>query len=116
MDQEFTWGTDIDILTLAHLVEAPILSYDMQTKAWSRYAPHNLDRNLNDDIEQMSMYLLHTSDHFHIVCSVQKSTLTYPYQLGMAKYVYYLITLFECVREYICHLRQKLILGSHKNT
>ena len=24
MDQEFTWGTDIEILTLAHLLETPI--------------------------------------------------------------------------------------------
>ena len=59
MDQEFTWGTDIKILTLAHLLETPILSYDMQTTAWWRYAPHGLDRSLNDDIQQMSMYILH---------------------------------------------------------
>ena len=72
MDQEFTWGTDIEIFTLAHLLETPILSYDVQTRAWWRYAPHNLDRSLNDDIQQMSMYLLHTSDHFHVVCSVRK--------------------------------------------
>ena len=67
MDKEFTWGTDI--FTLAH--QTPIISYDVQTKAWWRYAPHNLDRSLNDDIQQISMYLLHSSDHFHVVCSVR---------------------------------------------
>ena len=43
MDQEFTWSTDIEILTLAHTLETPILSYDVQTKALWRYAPHGLD-------------------------------------------------------------------------
>ena len=70
MDEAYTWGTDIEILTLAHLLQTPIISYDVDTKAWWRYAPHHLDRSLND-IQQMSMYLLHTSDHFQVVCSVR---------------------------------------------
>ena len=69
IDQKFTWGADIEIFTLAHISETRILSYDVQTRAWWRFAPHNLERSLNDDIQQMSMYPLHTSDHFHVMHS-----------------------------------------------
>ena len=72
MDEEYTWGTDIEMLTLSHLLNTPIVSYSEQFGNWQRYSPHNVDRTLRDEINQMSMYLLHSHDHFTVVCSVRK--------------------------------------------
>ena len=30
MDQDGTWGTDIEMLSLAHLLQAPVFSYSQQ--------------------------------------------------------------------------------------
>ena len=79
MDNEFAWGTDIEMLTLAHLLETPVISYSVQYSCWQRYAPHDLDRTLSDDILQMSMYLLHIYNHFEVVCSVRKSRQIFPF-------------------------------------
>ena len=73
MDNEFAWGTDIEMLTLAHLLQTPVVSYSVQYSTWQRYAPHDLDRILSDDVQQMSMYLVHIYNHFEVVCSVRKS-------------------------------------------
>ena len=72
MDEEYTWGTDIEMLTLSHLLNTPIVSYSEQFGNWQRYSPHNVDRTLRDEINQMSMYLLHSHTHFTVVCSVRK--------------------------------------------
>ena len=73
MDQECAWGTDIEILTLSHLLHTPIMSYSVQHHSWQRYAPHNVDRSLTDNILQMSLYLVHKTNHFDVACSVRKS-------------------------------------------
>ena len=72
MDRESAWGTDIEMLTLPHLLQTPILSYNTQDRQWSKYAAHDLDRTLNNNVTQMSMYLLHRYNHFEVVCSVRK--------------------------------------------
>ena len=66
------WGTDIEMLTLSHLLNTPILSYSQQHGAWQRYCPSNVDRYLRDDMQQRSMYILHSYNHFNVVCSVRK--------------------------------------------
>ena len=73
MDREFAWGTDVEMLTLAHLLQTPVVSYSVQYSTWQRYAPHDLNRTLSDDVQQMSMYLVHIYNHFEVVCSVRKS-------------------------------------------
>ena len=72
MDKEYTWGTDIEMLTLSHLLNTPIVSYSEQFGNWQRYSPHNVDRTLRDEISHMCMYLLHSHNHFTVVCSVRK--------------------------------------------
>ena len=73
MDQEYAWGTDIEMLILAHLLQTPIMSYSVQHRSWQRYAPHDVDRTLTDNILQTSMYLVHACNHFEVACSVRKS-------------------------------------------
>ena len=72
MDKEYTWGTDIEMLTLSHLLNTPIVSYCEQFGNWQRNSPHNLDIILRDEINQISMYLLHSHNHFNVVWSVRK--------------------------------------------
>ena len=72
MDKEYTWGTDIEMLTLSHLLNTPIVSYSEQFGNWQRYSPHNVDGTLRDEINHMCMYLLHSHNHFTVVCSVRK--------------------------------------------
>ena len=36
MDQNGTWGTDIEMLSLAHLLRTPVLSYNQQYGQWQR--------------------------------------------------------------------------------
>ena len=74
MNQDSVWGTDIEMLTLAHLLQTPILSYSAQHGSWHRYAPHHVDRTLVDDFQQMSMYIIHMHNHFNVMCSIRKTT------------------------------------------
>ncbi|CAI8035684.1 OVARIAN TUMOR DOMAIN-containing deubiquitinating enzyme 9 [Geodia barretti] len=55
MDQDGTWGTDIEMLSLAHLFQTPVFSYSQQHGQWQRYSPHDVDRQLMDDIHQSSL-------------------------------------------------------------
>ncbi len=72
MDRATTWGTDIEMLTLAHLLKTPVLCYATDESFWHRYFPCNVDRTLNYDVTQMAMYLNHPPFHFEVVCSVRK--------------------------------------------
>ena len=69
MDQDGTWGTDIEILTLAHLLNTCIFVYTTDQCNWWRYGPQNVDRSLNVDITGMSMYIQNPGQHFDVVCS-----------------------------------------------
>ena len=54
--------TTLSMMTLSHLLNTPIVSYSEQFGNWQRYSPHNVDRTLRDETNQMSMYLsLHCS-------------------------------------------------------
>ena len=69
MDKASVWGTDIEILTLSHLLQTPIHLYLTERAKWGRYSPRNVDTTLN---RQMSMYLWHPPAHFEVVRSIRK--------------------------------------------
>ena len=69
MDQDGTWVTDIEILTLAHLLNTCIFVYTTEQCNWWRYGPQTVDRALNVDVTSMSMYIRNSSQHFDVVCS-----------------------------------------------
>ena len=47
MDQDGAWGTDIEMLSLAHLLQTPVFSYSQQQYGrWQPYSPHDVDRQL----------------------------------------------------------------------
>ena len=69
MGQDGTWGTDIEILTLAHLLNTCIFVYTTEQCNWWRYGPQNVDRSLNVDITSISMFIRNPGQHFDVVCS-----------------------------------------------
>ena len=70
MDMDGTWATDIEILTLAHMLNTNVYVYKTYYHWWDRYGPDNVDRSLSTDITDMSMYLRNPSDHFDVVSSI----------------------------------------------
>ena len=72
MDMEYTWGTEVEIYSPAHLLQTCIFTYDVQLSNWYRHSPHCVDRTLHDDITLMSMYINHSPQHFEVVHSVVK--------------------------------------------
>ena len=43
MDREGSWGTEVEMLTLAHFLQTPVLVYNTEHEGWSRYSPRNVD-------------------------------------------------------------------------
>ena len=41
MDHDGIWGTDVETITMANLLNTIIYSYDVSQRAWVRYQPHN---------------------------------------------------------------------------
>ena len=72
MDRDSKWGPEIEILTLAHLLKTSIMSYSVQHKTWQCYGHWTVDRSLLPDYSQMSLYIIHSYDHFEVACSVRK--------------------------------------------
>ena len=64
-----TWGTDIEILTLVHLLNTPVYTYMDDIKQWQHFTPGNIDPTLDNDITQMAMYFTHYAGHFEVVLS-----------------------------------------------
>ena len=75
MDRDGTWGTDrcMEQMSMSHLLHTPVHSYSQQLGQWQRYSPRNVDRQLRDDLQQRSIYLYHTGNHFNVVRSVRKN-------------------------------------------
>lgn len=67
MDQNMTWGTKVEIFTMAYLLQTPI---HMERAKWERHSPHILDKTLDDNHAQMSMYLRHPPAHFDVFHSI----------------------------------------------
>ncbi len=49
MDREATWGTEVETITLSHLLNTPVLSYVTEHANWNRDTPRAVDMSLDDD-------------------------------------------------------------------
>ncbi len=68
MDRESTCGTEVKMITLAHLLNTPVVSCLTEHANWSRYTPSAVDILLDDDDQtQMSIYLSNNGLHFEVV-------------------------------------------------
>ena len=65
-----TWGSTAEMLTLAHLVQCNIYSYNPTANIWDTVFPKTIDDSMIDDVGQRSMYLFwRNNNHFDVVTS-----------------------------------------------
>ncbi|VDI59074.1 Hypothetical predicted protein [Mytilus galloprovincialis] len=71
MKESNTWGTELEILAAAHLMQADI--YTFINNKWIRYSAHQIDKHI--DVENDAIYLKHVEESFHyeVVISVEES-------------------------------------------
>ena len=64
------WGTDVEILTLAHMLKTPVYTYHEDTKSWNRYSLNAVERSLDEsNISERGMYIRLARSHFDVVSS-----------------------------------------------
>ena len=73
MDRDKTWGSEVEIVVLSHLLNAAVYTYDTNN-GWSKYIPANVYGRFNvsshfDSL--MTMYVRHNVNHYDMVTSVQ---------------------------------------------
>ena len=71
MNRMSVWGTEIEILTLAHLLSTPVLVYAAGNNDWVRYSPSMITTGMHDNVDQKSMYIRHSNSHFDVVLSIR---------------------------------------------
>ena len=71
MDKSRIWGTETEILTLAHMLQTDIYSYNTDDHKWHKYGIADLDRTVSDDVTRTSIYMHHPYNHFEIVQSIE---------------------------------------------
>ena len=68
MNIDHVWGTDVEIMTLAHMLKICIYSYYNNQQQWARFDPSTIDLALTNNVSQMSMYLFYkNNNHFDVV-------------------------------------------------
>ena len=75
MDRDGSYGSHVEMLTLAYLLQTTIYSYNdigERGSSWCTYSPSMLDRTLVHDTTEMAMYirLIHAQEHFEVVLDV----------------------------------------------
>ena len=76
MDKFGEWGTNIEMSTLAHLLQTTIYSFVERPGYWTVFTPNGVDVTISGyyhvyDRTKMSMYINHPRDHFQVVCGIR---------------------------------------------
>ena len=73
MDHDKTWGSEVEIMVLAHLLDTAVYSYDT-ARGWNRYTPANVYGQFDVSTHvnsQMAMYVRYNINHYDVVTSVE---------------------------------------------
>ena len=73
MDHDKTWGSEVEIMVLAHLLDTAVYSYDT-ARGWNRYTPANVYGQFDVSTRvnsQMAMYVRYNINHYDVVTSVE---------------------------------------------
>ena len=73
MDHDKTWGSEVEIMVLAHLLDTAVYSYDT-ARGWNRYTPANVYGQFDVSTRvnsQMAMYVRYNINHYDLVTSVE---------------------------------------------
>ena len=61
-------GTDVEILTFAHMTNTRVLVFSAVTDTWSVYKPGDVDLSLDNNVTERSVYIrLNSGEHFEVV-------------------------------------------------
>ena len=71
MNKPGVWATDIEIYTLVHLLNTPIVVYVAHANGWGRYSPCAMQSGMHDDVTTKSMFLRNYDEHFDVVLTTQ---------------------------------------------
>ena len=74
MERSGAWGTQVEIIALANLLNTPIYTYTMS--AWVKYGPQAAYGCLGlsqSSVDEMAIYIGHHGDHYDVVTSVELS-------------------------------------------
>ena len=73
MEQDGTWGSEVEVMALTHLLDILIYCYDTSHE-WHLFTPGNIRDMFNQNqfaTHQMAMYVRHYVNHYDVVRSVQ---------------------------------------------
>ena len=73
MDHDKTWGSEVEIMVLDHLLDTAVYSYDT-ARGWNRYTPANVYGQFDVSTRvnsQMAMYVRYNINHYDVVTSVE---------------------------------------------
>ena len=73
MDRDKTWGSEVEIMVLSHLLNAAVYTYDTNN-GWSKYIPANVYGrfNVSSHVDSlMTMYVRHNVNHYDLVTYMQ---------------------------------------------
>ena len=82
MECNGTWGTEVEIATLSHLLDTSIYSYTHEPQErWLRVGPsfvHGTFADADDDLNEMGiyMYIHNPRDRFEVVTSISYIVIT----------------------------------------
>ena len=73
MDHETVWGTNIEMVCLAHMLNSPIYCYDASQRyhIWAAYFPNDVDRSIPRDVRQRSLYIYFANNHFQVITAIR---------------------------------------------
>ena len=85
MDLNGTWGTNVEMACLAHLIGSPVYCYDASQRhhIWAAYFPSDVDRSIHRDVRQKSLYIHFANHHFNVVSSIRVRSTRIPVGLTL---------------------------------
>ena len=72
MAENVVWGGDFEMCILAHMLDAPIYSYQADTSYWLCCFPHAIDRRVPENVNMHSFYIFLRRYHFQVVTAVRR--------------------------------------------
>ena len=71
MDKPGAWETEVELITLSHLVNTPILVYMQELGMWSVSTPDLIDSTRRGYASKKCFYLNHPHNHYEVTLSFE---------------------------------------------
>ena len=71
MNKDGTWGTLLELLTVAHLLQANVYNWNVQQRNWYEFGHSIVQAVTCDNTPRKSIYLRHTGNHYDVVIATE---------------------------------------------